>query len=157
MVFFSFLPDFEQLLISSKGYLKLCDFGFCKKRDNSCTLCGTPAYISPEMIQGLTQSFGVDWWALGILIFEMIFGNTPFNNDPNGNIKMYQKILAMPVEFKSNCFKLKNNKVKNNGQVISSNCHSIIKSLLKKIQHQRLGSGPFGILDVKNHPWFAVK
>ena len=114
--------------------------------------------MAPEMIQGLNQSFGVDWWALGILIFEMMFGHTPFCNDRNGAIKMYEKVLTLPIEFydpKSQFNSNKYHKSLKNGRGITTDCHSIILLLLRKTPRQRLGSGPFGILDVKSHPWFV--
>merc|ERR1719411_1665910 len=71
----------ENLLLTDKGYIKLTDFGFAKKRNTTTTLCGTPEYIAPEMIRNWIQGFGVDWWALGILLYEIIFGHTPFRDD----------------------------------------------------------------------------
>ena len=131
------------MLINSNGYLKLCDFGFAKYRNyGTSTLCGTPQYMAPEMLQGLNQSFGVDWWALGILIFVMIYGMTPFNDGVD--IKMYHKVLTMSVDFPT--------RSKQND--CSKSCKTIINLLLMKSQHLRLGSGPFGISDVKSNEWF---
>jgi protein kinase X len=65
----------ENLLISSDGHLKITDFGFAKKvSDKTFTLCGTPEYLAPEIIIGSGHNHGVDWWALGILLFEMLAG-----------------------------------------------------------------------------------
>ena len=65
----------ENLLIGSDGHLKITDFGFAKKiEDRSYTLCGTPEYIAPEIILGQGHNHGVDWWALGVLIYELISG-----------------------------------------------------------------------------------
>ena len=65
----------ENLLIGSDGHLKITDFGFAKKiLDRSYTLCGTPEYLAPEIIMGHGHNHGVDWWALGILLYEMISG-----------------------------------------------------------------------------------
>ena len=89
----------ENLLIAPNGYCKLVDFGFAKKRNNTCTLCGTPQYMAPEVIQNLPQGFAVDWWSFGILIYEMVFGYPPFLGDANR--KMYQKILSSPIVFPS--------------------------------------------------------
>lgn len=65
----------ENLLIGSDGHLKITDFGFAKKIvDRSYTLCGTPEYLAPEIIMGQGHNLGVDWWALGILLYEMLSG-----------------------------------------------------------------------------------
>ena len=65
------------------GYLKIIDFGLAKMlddQDSTKTYCGTPEYLAPEMIQQSGHNFAIDWWALGILIFEMRISVTPFFN-----------------------------------------------------------------------------
>lgn len=65
----------ENILLDSRGYIKIADFGFAKKvQDRTWTLCGTPEYLAPEIIQSKGHGKAVDWWALGILIFEMLAG-----------------------------------------------------------------------------------
>lgn len=65
----------ENLLIASDGHLRITDFGFAKKIDDkSYTLCGTPEYLAPEIILQQGHNQAVDWWALGVLMFEMIAG-----------------------------------------------------------------------------------
>ena len=65
----------ENLLIGADGHLKITDFGFAKKiKDKTFTLCGTPEYLAPEIIMSCGHNHGVDWWALGILLFEMLAG-----------------------------------------------------------------------------------
>ena len=69
----------ENLLIGADGYLKLTDFGFAKViKSRTYTVCGTPEYIAPEVLLNKGHGTPVDWWALGILIYEMIHG-TSFN------------------------------------------------------------------------------
>ena len=69
----------ENLLIDARGYIKMCDFGFAKVIANrSFTLCGTPEYLAPELVLGKGHNWGVDYWALGILIYEMLVGHSPF-------------------------------------------------------------------------------
>lgn len=65
----------ENLLITRTGYLKITDFGFAKVVDDrTWTLCGTPEYLAPELIQSKGHNKSVDWWAVGILIYEMLAG-----------------------------------------------------------------------------------
>lgn len=68
------------MLINCDGYLKLTDFGFAKLcPSKTYTLCGTPQYIAPEIIMNKGHGKAVDWWALGIFIYEMLHGIDPFD------------------------------------------------------------------------------
>ena len=88
----------ENLLIDKQGHVKITDFGFAKEvRDKTYTLCGTPEYLAPEIIQSKGHNKNVDWWALGVLVFEMLAGYPPFYDDnPMG---IYQKIMDGYYEF----------------------------------------------------------
>ena len=88
----------ENILIDSKGHLKLTDFGFAKVvKDRTWTLCGTPEYLAPEIISSRGHGKGVDWWALGVLLFEMLAGYPPFYDESPFGI--YQKIREGIVEY----------------------------------------------------------
>ena len=90
----------ENILISETGHVRLVDFGFAKQlfgSEKTFTLCGTPEYIAPEVIQQRGHDSSCDWWALGILLYELLTGHAPFL-DPNP-FKLYEKILTAPVTF----------------------------------------------------------
>lgn len=91
----------DNLLIDRMGYLKLVDFGYAKSlpgvEDRTWTLCGTAEYLAPEMIQSKGHGKGSDWWALGILIYEMLAGYPPYYAE--NPFEIYQKILKAQLEF----------------------------------------------------------
>jgi serine/threonine protein kinase len=130
----------ENLLIHRDGHIKITDFGFAKKltNDRTFTLCGTPEYLAPEIIKGAKVGYGksVDWWALGVLIFEMLAGYPPFyDNEPIG---IYKKIIVGIIEFP---------------QFLSLRAKDIIRKLLNPDHTRRLGVREHGE-DVKRHKWF---
>jgi serine/threonine protein kinase len=128
----------ENILIGADGYLKLTDFGFAKVVElRTYTLCGTPEYIAPEVLLNKGHGKPVDWWTLGILIFEMIVGYPPFvDEDPMG---IYQKILAGRIVYPKH-FEL--------------NCKSLVKKLLTADLGKRYGNLVGGADDIKQHKWF---
>lgn len=91
----------ENILLDYQGHIALCDFGLCKlnmtNNDKTNTFCGTPEYLAPELLlnQGYTRS--VDWWTLGILLYEMLTGLPPFYDDDVPT--MYKKILQNELKF----------------------------------------------------------
>ena len=90
----------ENLLIDKSGNLKLTDFGFAKVIDKrTYTICGTPEYLAPEILLQKGHGKAVDWWCLGILIYEMIVGIDPFSDDEP--MQVYQNILKGKIKFLS--------------------------------------------------------
>jgi CRP-like cAMP-binding protein len=91
----------ENVLIDSDGYPILCDFGFTKYvPDKTYTACGTPNYVAPEIITSEGHNEAVDWWALGVLIYEMVCGDHPFFMDGMDQVDVFEAIIHeqhMPV------------------------------------------------------------
>ena len=88
----------ENLLLDRSGHLKITDFGFAKHvTDKTWTMCGTPEYLAPETIRGRGHSREVDWWALGVLLFEMLAGYPPFS--AQDAIALYEKILVGVINW----------------------------------------------------------
>ncbi|ESO03263.1 hypothetical protein HELRODRAFT_80468, partial [Helobdella robusta] len=128
----------ENLLLDSQGHLKVTDFGFAKKLiDRTWTLCGTPEYLAPEIILNKGHNKAVDWWAFGIILFEMLVGYPPFYDETPFGI--YEKILDGKVEWP----KMFNPVVKD-----------LIRKLLVPDRSKRFGSMKNGADDVKCHRWF---
>jgi len=91
----------ENIVMASNGYLKLVDLGFAKRMTSgqTYTVCGTPDYIAPEIVASKGHNKAVDWWSLGVLLFEMLTGLTPYY-DPQGNVfKIYERIMKEQLQF----------------------------------------------------------
>ncbi|KAL7913535.1 kinase-like domain-containing protein [Trichoderma velutinum] len=136
----------ENLLLDQEGHIKLVDFGFAKRlgyKDDrpveTYTLCGTPEYLAPEVIHNKGHTTAVDWWALGILIYEFLTGYPPFwHQNP---IEIYKQIVEKPVVFPQE-------------PTISDEAQDIIKSFCTIDRSRRLGNISGGADRVKAHPFF---
>ncbi|KAM5256053.1 LOW QUALITY PROTEIN: protein kinase C iota type-like [Ctenodactylus gundi] len=100
----------DNVLLDSEGHIKLTDYGMCKEGlwpgDIISTFCGTPDYMAPEILRGEDYGFSVDWRALGVLIFEMMAGRSPFdtagssdNPDQNTEDYLFQVILEKQIRL----------------------------------------------------------
>lgn len=128
----------ENILLDTKGHVKITDFGFAKRvMDRTWTLCGTPEYLAPEIIHSKGHGKAVDWWALGILIYEMLVGYPPFFDE--SPFKIYEKILAGRIEFP---------------RFMDPAAKDLIKKLLTQDKMKRIGNLKNGAADVKQHKWF---
>ncbi len=128
----------ENVLINQNGYIKLTDFELVKNlEDRTYTLCGTPGYMAPEIILNRGYGYGVDWWAMGVLLYEMICGVDPFTDD--SPMKIFENILEGKIKFTSD---------------FDDESKSLIKHLLDRDTSRRYGNLKNGVDDIKNHPFF---
>jgi len=137
----------ENILLDSDGYICLTDFGLAKILEGNAqafSFCGTPDYLAPEILNEVGHSFPVDWWALGILTYEMIVGFPPFYTGSSNNKKMYELIKKKPVYFPD---------PERHQISMSDPCKDFISCLLKKDAASRLGTTN-GIKEILEHPWF---
>jgi len=121
----------ENILLDNTGYLKIIDYGLAKmlkEQEQTQSFCGTPEYLAPEMVTYEGHDKNVDWWAIGVLIYEMLIGVTPFFN-PNRNMLM-KKITAAKVVFPDR----KKYKIEYSDDIMD-----LIKKLLQKDRTKRLG------------------
>ena len=137
----------ENILIDSKGHIKLTDFGLSKIVTNieekSFTICGTLQYIAPEIISGEGYNESVDWWSLGIIMYEMLTGKLPFKfnfdsqeEQGQNDLNIYDKKIKFP-------------------SWIEENAKDLINKLLNKNPEKRIGSGKEGAENIKKHPFFS--
>ncbi|CAM5999966.1 unnamed protein product, partial [Sphagnum balticum] len=131
----------ENVLLSANGYLKLTDFGFAKRvKSNQLTktMCGTPDYLSPEVLSEIPYSKSVDWWSFGVFVYELNTGKPPFSG--SNQKELYAAILRgeflIPKTF-------------------SSNLTNMCKRLIEKKVSKRLGCSTRRQSDeVRDHKWF---
>ncbi|CAD6199804.1 unnamed protein product [Caenorhabditis auriculariae] len=125
----------DNVLIDAEGHIKLTDYGMCKENigpgDLTSTFCGTPNYIAPEILRGEDYGFSVDWWALGVLMYEMMAGRSPFdigtmagNGDENTEDYLFQIILEKQIRIPRS---------------LSVKAASVLKQFLNKDPTERLG------------------
>lgn len=130
----------ENILIDYNGHIALCDFGLCKlnmkENERTNTFCGTPEYLAPELLLGQGYTKTVDWWTLGVLLYEMMTGLPPFY-DENTN-EMYRKILQDELRFPDD---------------MSEDARSLLRGLLTRDPNERLGNN--GSEEIKNHAFFS--
>uniref|UniRef100_A0A8C9ZMB8 Ribosomal protein S6 kinase n=1 Tax=Sander lucioperca TaxID=283035 RepID=A0A8C9ZMB8_SANLU len=137
----------ENILLDSEGHVVLTDFGLSKEfleeeKERTYSFCGTIEYMAPEIIRGKSgHGKSVDWWSLGILMFELLTGASPFTleGERNSQSEVSKRILRCDPPFPS---------------MIGPTAQDLLKKLLVKDPHKRLGSGPRGSEDIKAHTFF---
>ena len=126
----------ENILIGDDNKLKLWDFGWAKELtlENRSTFCGTMEYMAPEIVGSENYDYSVDIWSLGILLYELLFGHSPFNADSNKNIIFNIKKHELNYD--------------NENKKISNSCKDLIERLLNENPQKRLR-----IKDILEHPF----
>lgn len=128
----------ENILLDKFGHIKLADFGFAKEvRDKCYSICGTSEYLAPEIILNKGHGMEVDWWALGVLVYEMLTGNFPFTGSSPQAV--YQKILMGRIHFPAN---------------FEPAAISFISGLLEQNPSKRIGFKD-GYNNAKSHEWLS--
>ncbi|XP_014459664.1 cGMP-dependent protein kinase 2 [Alligator mississippiensis] len=131
----------ENLILDGEGYIKLVDFGFAKKIEagqKTWTFCGTPEYVAPEVILNKGHDFGVDFWSLGILVYELLTGNPPFSGIDQ---MMTYNLILKGIERLD--FPRK----------VTRRSEDLIRRLCRQNPTERLGNMKNGINDIKRHRW----
>jgi len=132
----------ENILLDSSGYAKLVDFGFAKKlTGKTYTLCGTPEYLAPEIILGVGHGMAVDCWGLGVLIYEMVVGDSPFSSPDEDHLAVCRNILQGHVSFPPDC---------------DPGWKAIVQALLQRQPEKRASMLAGSLLDVRQEKWLAT-
>nr|XP_034188551.1 cGMP-dependent protein kinase, isozyme 1-like [Osmia lignaria] len=131
----------ENVVFNNRGYAKLTDFGSSKRigLHKTTTFMGTPEYLAPEIIQSKLYNQAVDYWALGILTYEMLLNRTPFQDATD--LDIYENILR---GINDGLFP----------PAVKSSTKHFIESLLQEDPVKRLGYLRNGVNDIRNHRWF---
>uniref|UniRef100_A0AAY4DXT1 protein kinase C n=1 Tax=Denticeps clupeoides TaxID=299321 RepID=A0AAY4DXT1_9TELE len=131
----------DNLLMDEDGFVKIADFGLCKEGmghgDRTSTFCGTPEFLAPEVLTESNYTRAVDWWGLGVLIYEMLVGESPFPGDDEEEV--FDSIVNDDVRYP---------------RFLSPESVSIIQKLLQKNPEKRLGAGEQDANEVKRHRFF---
>ncbi|KAL4483652.1 hypothetical protein ABPG72_006718 [Tetrahymena utriculariae] len=130
----------ENVILDKEGYIRISDFGLSKdniEEQTAFSVCGTPEYLAPEILNNSGHGKPVDWWALGNLIYEMLTGLPPFYVE-NNREELFKKIKYTEITIPS---------------YFSKPCKDLLTRLFLKNPYQRLGSN--GAEEIKDHPWFT--
>ncbi|XP_067941075.1 serine/threonine-protein kinase N2-like [Watersipora subatra] len=131
----------DNLLLDSDGFLKIADFGLCKEgmghNQRTSTFCGTPEFLAPEVLTETSYTRAVDWWGLGVLIFEMLVGESPFPGDDEEEV--FDSIVNEEVRYP---------------RFLSTESIAIMRRLLRKNPEKRLGSHERDAEDIKRQAFF---
>ena len=134
----------ENILIDALGYCVLVDLGFAKiVMDKTYTLCGTPEYLAPEIILSKGHDKGVDYWAFGVLIYEMLVGRSPFYSYGTDQVSLFKRIVQVKYSFPP-------------GAVVNEIAQDLIQRLIVRRQSNRFGCLARADMDIRDHAWFSI-
>ena len=133
----------DNLLLDEEGYLKIADFGLCKEGmwygSRTSTFCGTPEFLAPEVLTETSYTRSVDWWGLGVLIYEMLVGESPFPGEDEEEV--FDSIVNDNVRYP---------------RFLSNEAITIMRRLLRRNPERRLGSTVHDADDIKKQSFFRV-
>ncbi|XP_023500972.2 serine/threonine-protein kinase N1 isoform X1 [Equus przewalskii] len=133
----------DNLLLDTEGYVKIADFGLCKEGmgygDRTSTFCGTPEFLAPEVLTDTSYTRAVDWWGLGVLLYEMLVGESPFPGDDEEEV--FDSIVNDEVRYP---------------RFLSAEAIGIMRRLLRRNPERRLGSSERDAEDVRKQPFFRT-
>lgn len=133
----------DNVMLNHEGHIKIADFGMCKERmfgkKQTTTFCGTPGYLAPEIVREEAYGASVDFWSLGVLCYEFLVGDSPFEADEDD--ELFDQILNAKVEFPAK---------------LDSSAKDFVNALLNRDPLTRLGCGDKGESNIKRHPFFAT-
>jgi len=131
----------DNVMLNAEGHIKIADFGMCKENmlngALTKTFCGTPGYLAPEILAERSYAKSVDFWSLGIMVFEMICGESPFDSDDDD--ELFRMILNDPVEYPD---------------YMGSDAQSLLQGFLTRDETKRLGCDDQGMDAVRSHEYF---
>uniref|UniRef100_H2SIN2 Protein kinase C n=1 Tax=Takifugu rubripes TaxID=31033 RepID=H2SIN2_TAKRU len=129
----------DNVMLDKDGHIKIADFGMCKEKVfgdvRATTFCGTPDYIAPEILLGQKYTFSVDWWSFGVLVYEMLIGQSPFQGDDED--ELFDSIRTDTPHYP---------------RWISKESKSLIELLFERDPSRRLGV----VGDIRTHPFFRT-
>ncbi|XP_068454989.1 serine/threonine-protein kinase N2-like [Clinocottus analis] len=133
----------DNLLMDADGFIKITDFGLCKEGmghgDRTSTFCGTPEFLAPEVLTDDNYTRAVDWWGMGVLIFEMLVGESPFPGEDEEEV--FDSIVNDDVQYP---------------ECLPPDVVCILQKLLKKNPLKRLGAGERDATEVKGEKYFQT-
>lgn len=132
----------DNILLTTQGHIKIGDYGLCKENmgfnKTTGTFCGTPEFMAPEIIAGKQYDRSVDWWALGVLLFQMLLCQSPFKGEDEDEI--FNAIEHDDVKYPIS---------------MPRQTVLVLQALLTKDPTQRLGASERDALEIMEHPYFA--